>query len=79
MGGPRPFFDIGLGGAVNNGCRHSRDAGRKNFGSNILFHASGKIGRRVDVSLYFDHSSDDALDRDNQSLNGAGLRVGWHF
>lgn len=77
------FFNLGLGGALNNGHRHTLDPNRKNLGSHILFHASGELGLRVsvhtDLSLYFDHSSNAGLSRYNESINDAGVRLGWRF
>lgn len=83
LGRHQVFFNVGLGGALNNGQRHSRDPNRKSLGSHVLFHASGEVGiqltRHADVSLYFDHSSNAGLSRYNASLNDAGVRIGWRF
>ncbi len=77
------FFNVGLGGAINNGKRHSEDPNRKSLGSHVLFHASAEVGIRLtrhsDVSLHFDHSSNAGLSRYNDSLNNAGVRIGWRF
>ena len=77
------FFNLGLGGAVNNGTRHSSDPVRKSLGSHVLFHVSGEIGlrvtRHVAVSVDFNHSSNAGLSRYNQSINDAGVRLGWRF
>ena len=75
------FVRIGGGGAVNNGSRNSYDSDRKSLGSHVLFHASGELGvrawRQVDLSVYFDHSSNAGLCRSNDSINDFGIRLGW--
>lgn len=83
LGGARCFFDLGLGGALNNGKQETDDGRRKNLGSHVLFHVSGEIGLRLtahaDLAVYFDHSSNAGLDRINDAINDFGLRFGWRF
>lgn len=79
----RLFFNLGLGGSLNDGRRLTTDPNRMSLGSHLLFHVSGEVGvrltRRVDIGLYFDHASNAGLDAGNESINDLGMRVGWRF
>jgi hypothetical protein len=78
------FFNFGFGPALNNGhVGPSASSDRSALGANVLFHLQGEIGYQVtprwNMSVYFEHSSNAGLARYNESLNGAGLRVGLGF
>lgn len=77
------FLDLGFGPAFNNGLISTTDPDRKSLGSHTLFHGSLSIGyrfdRRYSVSLYFEHSSNAGLARENQGLDNAGVRLGLAF
>ena len=78
------FFDYGFGPALNNGrigAGAPPDFSR--LGSHVLFHLSVDLGYRVtprwSILAYFAHSSNAGLARYNESLNEAGMRVGFGF
>jgi hypothetical protein len=77
------FLDLGGGGAVNDGHTSTSLPNRKQLGSNVLFHLSAELGyrfaRRWSVSAYFEHSSNADLSYYNESLNEAGMRIGFRF
>jgi len=81
--GDSVFLDLGLGPAFNNGEISTTDPDRKSLGSHTLFHGSLDIGyrfdRRYSVSLYYEHSSNGGLARENEGLNNAGVRLGLAF
>ncbi len=77
------FLGIGVGPAFNNGHIHSIANDHLALGSNALFHGSLELGYRVtpqwSLSVYFEHSSNAGLARENAGLDNLGMRVGWHF
>jgi lipid A 3-O-deacylase len=77
------FLGLGFGPAFNNGRVSTLSGGRKSLGSNVLFHESVELGDRFDprhsVSLYFEHSSNAGLARENEGLDNAGIRFGLAF
>lgn len=78
----RTYFNFGFGPALNNG-HLDPSPDRSALGSNVLFHLQGEVAYQVtprwNLSVYFEHSSNAGLARYNESLNGAGLRVGLGF
>jgi hypothetical protein len=81
--GDSVFLDLGFGPAFNDGEISTIDPDRKSLGSHTLFHGSLGLGyrfdRRYSVSIYYEHSSNAGLARENQGLNNAGLRLGLAF
>lgn len=81
--GDSVFLDLGIGPAFNNGLISTTDPDRKSLGSHTLFHGSLGLGyrfdRRYSVSLYYEHSSNGGLARENDGLNNAGVRLGLAF
>jgi lipid A 3-O-deacylase len=77
------FVAIGIGPAFNNGHVHTTEGNRLSLGSNVLFHPSLEVGYRItqvwSLSVYFDHSSNGGLARDNAGLDNLGVRLGLHF
>jgi lipid A 3-O-deacylase len=75
-------FSIGFGPAFDNGHR-TESARHLGVGSGVLFHPSIElaywIDPRLSVSLYFEHSSNAGLEKENAGLNNAGVRVGLGF
>ena len=77
------FFKLGLGGAVHDGERETRRAGKKELGSRLLFHIPMELGhalgRRHQISVYFDHVSNASLADANEGLDTMGVRYGYLF
>ena len=77
------FLKLGLGGAVHDGERETLREGKKELGSQVLFHIPIELGRSVRgrhrVSLYFDHVSNASLADENEGLDTLGLRYGYLF
>jgi lipid A 3-O-deacylase len=76
------FFAVGLGPAFNTG--HVQGAsGHLGLGSNVLIHPSVELGYEINhtwsISLFFDHSSNAGLARNNAGLSNFGVRTGLHF
>ena len=74
---------VGLGGAVHDGERETLREGKKELGSQVLFHIPIELGRSVRgrhrISLYFDHVSNASLADENEGLDTLGLRYGYLF
>jgi lipid A 3-O-deacylase len=78
------FFDYGFGPALNNGyIGPAAPPAFSKVGSHVLFHLSADVGYRItprwNISGYFAHSSNGGLARYNESLNEAGVRLGFRF
>ena len=77
------FFEFGAGGAVHDGKTQTSDPRRKELGCRALFHLSTSLGyrvtERVNLSVMLDHMSNASLCDRNESLNNAGLRLGYRF
>lgn len=77
------FFSAGFGPSINNGHTSTILRTHKSLGANVLFHPLVEFGwqvtPRVDVAIYAEHVSNAGLARYNESLNDAGLRVGFSF
>ena len=77
------FLKLGLGGAVHDGERETLREGKKELGSQVLFHIPIELGRSVRgrhrISLYFDHVSNASLADENEGLDTLGLRYGYLF
>lgn len=71
------------GGTVHNGKLHSHDPKRKSNGSRVLFHFGAEIGvdltDQMNISAYYEHSSNAWLADKNEGINSAGIRIGWRF
>jgi hypothetical protein len=74
-------FFFGPGG--NDGQLHNGTATRKALGSHILFREAFEVGYQInptwEISVYLDHISNGGLDKENQSINDLGARVGFRF
>ena len=72
-----------LGGTVHNGELTSLDPQEKQLGSRVLFRLGAELGvdvtDRISVSVVYEHASNANLADENEGLNNAGIRVGWHF
>lgn len=75
-------FSIGFGPAFNNGRRIGSDD-HLALGSSVLFHPSVELAYwfnpRWNMSLYFEHSSNAGLARENAGLDNLGVRLGVGF
>lgn len=77
------WFSPFLGGALHNGELRTDDPNRKENGTRALFHLGGEVGidvtEQVNVSIYYEHSSNANLGGHNEGINSAGVRLGWRF
>jgi hypothetical protein len=72
-----------FGPGFNDGEVVATQPDRKSLGSNVLFREALEVGYRItpqyQISVYMDHVSNGGLDRENQSLNDIGARIGIRF
>lgn len=82
-GPSRIFFGTGLGAAVHDGVLDTREPDRKALGARVLFHIPIEVGLRLDerqsISIYFEHTSNAFLAKDNEGMDNIGVRYGFRF
>jgi len=77
------YTAFSFGGCIHNGKLDNRNPRWNALGSRILFHLSAELGYAFDdhysAAFYFEHASNGGIARWNQSLNNAGVRLGYRF
>lgn len=77
------FVEFAVGGAIHDGKLETADPDRKELGSSVLIHAAVSVGvmltDNVSLSLYVDHISNAGIEKRNEGLETAGVRVGFKF
>ncbi len=74
------FFGIGLGAAIHDGeiGGGGSDPDRKWLGSRVLFHIPMEVGYHLDehndISVYFEHMSNDDTQKDKEGMDSCGGR-----
>lgn len=81
--GDRITLDLDAGGEANDGHVNRTEPDRKALGSNALFRLAAELGwhptQHIGVYALFEHLSNGDTARLNESLNDAGLRLGYRF
>jgi hypothetical protein len=77
------FLDLGIGGAIHDGRRETRDEDRKELGARVLLRAALDLGYSITehhrLMVSFDHISNAYTKSPNEGLDTLGIRYGYRF